>query len=95
MYAGGGNKIARYIPGSEQTSNLVLLHSKIDHDYMMREIKRGIKKMTVLGVNMESLELVSTIRREYPKIHITVIDENRETYLDVQFGKDVSNSLIQ
>jgi hypothetical protein len=95
LYAAGGAKLTRMIPGSLDADNIVLLHSKVDHEYMARELRRGVKRVAVLGANLESLELISTLRREYPKIHITVIDENRESALETQLGKDVANSLIQ
>jgi hypothetical protein len=94
--ATGGDKLARFIPGSFNVENLVVLHSRLDHEHMAREFNRGdIKNVTVLGANLESLELVSTLRREYPRIKFTVIDENRETSLETQLGKDVATSLIQ
>lgn len=76
-------------------ANLVKLHNRQDHEYMLRELKSGVKKMVVFGANMESLEIVSTIRREFPKIHITVVDDNRETSIEHQYGKEVTKSLIQ
>ena len=83
------------IPGCLEAQNISMMHNRQDHEKLVRELKRGIKKVTVLGANLESLELVSTIRREYPKVHITVIDENRENYLETQLGKEVAKSLIQ
>jgi uncharacterized NAD(P)/FAD-binding protein YdhS len=83
------------IPGSLEAGNIVILNSKLDHEYMARELKQGVKRVSIIGANLESLEIVSTLRREYPKLHITVIDENRESILEAQFGKEVANSLIQ
>lgn len=79
----------------ENAVNIFQVHNKLDHESFLRELKKGVGKIAVLGANLESLELVSTLRREYPKIEITVIDENRESVLDNKFGKDVAKSLIQ
>ena len=44
---------------------------------------------------MESLEFVSTLRREYPKASITVIDDNRESRVQSQYGKEVAKSICK
>lgn len=33
-------------------------------------------KLTVVGLNLKSLECVSTIKKKYPHMEITVVDEN-------------------
>lgn len=95
LVATGASKLFRRIPGTEGAKNIAMLRNRQDHENIHRELKRGIKKVTVLGVNMESLEFVSTLRREFPKVHITVIDDNREHIVQHQYGKQVADSLIQ
>ena len=41
------------------------------------------------------MELAATIRREYPKVKITMIDDNKSTVLVEKYGEKVANSLIQ
>lgn len=43
---------------------------------------------------MESMELAATIRREYPKTRVTMIDDNKEPVLAERYGEKVSRSLI-
>jgi hypothetical protein len=75
--------------------NICVLNNRQDHEAITRELKRGIKKVTVVGANMESLEFVSTLRREFPKVKITVVDDNRESVVQQQYGKEVSDSIFQ
>lgn len=95
LFAAGNTRIIKNVPGLDGKVNLFNLHTRQDHENLMRELKNGVKKIAVMGLNMESLETVSTIRREFPKIHITVIDDSRENMIEQQYGKDVAQSLIQ
>ncbi len=43
------------------------------------KLKAGLKnveKLTVIGMNLKSLECVSTIKKKYPDMEVTVVDEN-------------------
>ncbi len=75
--------------------NICILKNRQDHETILRELKHGAKKVTVLGANMESLEFVSTLRREFPKVTITVVDDNRESVIQQQYGKQVADSILQ
>ena len=95
LVATGVSKLFRNIPGSKELKNIAMLNNRQDHQEIYRELKKGIKRVAVLGLNMQSLEFVSTLRREFPKVHITVIDDNREHFIQQQYGKSVSDSIIQ
>ena len=95
LIATGVTKLYRQIPGAENMKNIRILKNLDDHQAILRELKRGIKKVSIVGLNMESLEFVSTLRREFPKVHISVIDDNRETVIQQQYGKKVADSIIK
>jgi len=50
--------------------------------------------ITLLGANIESLEVASTLRKEYPHIKINIVDENETLATEVRFGQTVSEALI-
>lgn len=95
LVATGETKLFRNIEGSDKMKNITLFNNKQDHENVLRELKRGVKKVTVVGANMDSLEFVSTLRREFPKVHISVVDENRESVVHQQYGKSVADSIVQ
>lgn len=93
MVGTGARRLPRIIPGDSKRTNITNLENRYDH-LKLRSALKSIKKLTVVGLNMESLQFMTTIRREYPKIHITCVDDNRENILIEKYGKEVSNSLI-
>ena len=66
-----------------------------DHESVKIALENGIKNLTVFGLNMESLEFVSTVRREYPKVKITLIDDNKEPIIKEKYGEKVMLGLIK
>lgn len=95
LVATGVSKMFRNIEGATGMKNISLFNTKQDHENILRELKRGVKKVTIVGANMDSLEFVSSMRREFPKVHISVLDENRESVVHQQYGKSVADSLVQ
>jgi hypothetical protein len=95
VLSSGARRVPRQIPGNEQRHNVSMLETRFDHENLKAALDSKIKNLTVFGLNMESLETISTIRREYPKVNITVIDDNIESYIQVKYGEEVAKSLIQ
>lgn len=96
MIATGARKIARKIPGDFNNDNISYLETRKQHKELREGLEeKKIKKLAILGLNMESLELAATIRREFPKVHITVLDENRENMLMTKYGADVANAIVE
>lgn len=72
------------------------METREDHRKLRDALEsKKIKNLSVVGMNMESLELISTIRREFPKVRITVVDDNRESALACKYGKEVEQALIK
>lgn len=46
-----------------------------------------------MGINHESLQLASRIRMEYPRVEVTLIDENRENFMERNLGSEVYKSI--
>lgn len=95
LLATGCSKLFRKIPGTEGMKNIAALDTRQDHEAIARELRRGLKNVTVVGLNLESLEFVSTLRREYPKVKISVVDDNRENALQTQYGKSTAEALVK
>jgi nitrite reductase/ring-hydroxylating ferredoxin subunit len=93
IVATGVTKRPRKIENDEKR-NISFLENRVDHVNLRYRLK-NIKRLTVMGLNMESLELVTTLRREYPKLHITVIDDNSETMIQLKYGPQIAKNLIQ
>ncbi len=93
VVATGISKRPRKIDNDER-NNISFLENRVDHINLRYKLK-NIKKLTVMGLNMESLELVTTLRREFPKLHITVIDDNSESLIQLKYGEKVARNLIQ
>jgi Pyridine nucleotide-disulphide oxidoreductase len=94
VIATGATKRPRKIDNDDRKKNITVLENRVDHVNLRYRLK-NIKKLTVMGLNMESLELVTTIRREYPKVHVTVIDDNSESMIHIKYGEKVARNLIQ
>jgi len=47
-----------------------------------------------MGLNLESLELAATIRSEYPKVKLEIIDCNIKSYLKKTYGSEVNKALL-
>lgn len=94
VVATGATKKPRQIDNDTDKTNISFLENRVDHVNLRYRLK-NVKKLTVMGLNMESLELVSTLRREYPKVHITVIDDNSESVIHTRYGEKVAKNLIQ
>ena len=48
-----------------------------------------MKNFTILGCSLKSLELASTIKKEFPKLNLFVVDENDESNLYKELGEEV------
>jgi len=53
-----------------------------------------MKTLTILGCSLKSLEVASTIRREYPNVDLYVIDENDESSLEASYGEPIFKKLV-
>lgn len=95
VIASGLRPDPRPIKGSYARKNVLQLQSMNDHRQLKNYLENGkVKQLTVHGLNMESLEVVSTIRREYPKVKVTVVDDNPENILIERYGDSIAKSLI-
>ena len=57
-------------------------------------IKKVILK-TIIGANFIALETAATIRKEYPKINVHVIEENEDLALDEKLGREVADVILE
>lgn len=48
--------------------------------------KNKIEKLLVLGYNLESLEFVEALNKQFPKIKIQVIDTDKDSPVGQHFG---------
>ena len=48
-----------------------------------------MNKLTVLGLNLKSLECVATIKNKYKDMEITVVDENKKDWISQELGVEV------
>ena len=71
-----------------------MLRNIQDHENLKKNLEH-MKALTILGCSMKSLEVASTIRREYPQIDLYVIDENDESALESQFGESICQTFIK
>ena len=51
-----------------------------DHEKLKNKLP-DMKKLTILGCSLKSMEFVNTLRREFPDIELLVVDENDESHL--------------
>ena len=94
VIATGVSPVAREIENDQNKRNISYFEDRRDHVALRANLEK-IKDLTVMGLNMESLELVTTLRREYPRINVTVVDENIDNMLVTKYGKDVADSLVK
>ncbi len=73
--------------------NLVILNSLNDFHKSEKLLKQA-KSVIIGSITHESLELASTIMRDYPDIKIRIIEPSNKSYLEDDLGQDISNSLI-
>lgn len=95
--ASGSKKFRKKINKEERKKNVMTLNNIRDHKKMRHYLENGAGKVVLLGINLESLELASTIRLDYPKVEVKIIDPNQahKNYLYRTLGKEVSDSLIK
>ena len=46
-------------------------------------------------MNLKSLEIIATIRQEYPEIDIIMVDENKKNWIQNKFGDDIYKALLK
>lgn len=51
--------------------------------------------MIVLGLNIESLEFVEAMRKEFPKVNVKVMDINNDSTLTQTYGPDITKEILQ
>jgi uncharacterized phage-like protein YoqJ len=57
-----------------------------DYEKLKTDLKT-VSKLTVMGLNLKSLECISTIKKKYPEMEITVVDENERDRITIEFGE--------
>ncbi len=75
----GVSEVVRNIPGL-YSENMYFLRNIQDHEKLKNKLP-DMKKLTILGCSLKSMEFVNTLRREFPDIELLVVDENDESQL--------------
>ena len=72
------------------------LRSKEQHQKLVSFLNRNpVRHLLVLGYNMESLEFVDALHREFPEVKVTVIDNEKDSAVAEIFGPDVEKALAK
>jgi NAD(P)H-nitrite reductase large subunit len=109
LLATGAHYEKRELIGYKKNSNnFLFLRNFADHQKLKQKlenieklvkifylIKNYIDILSIIGCNIQSLELAATIRKEYPKIDILIIDENERTIVEEKFGMPFFQSLVK
>lgn len=45
--------------------------------------------MLVMGMNVESLEFIEALNKEFPNINVKVVDVNKENSMTETYGPDI------
>jgi len=93
MVASGSRPEPREIEGLAQQNNVSFLRDIDDHK-KIKEYLDKVKNVTIIGAGIIALETAATIRKEYPKVNVHVIEENEELAIDEKLGKDVADVLL-
>lgn len=57
--------------------------------------KHTIKNLLVMGYNVESLEFIYALRKEFPDVKITVLDTQRDSQVSEHVGPEVEKAIIK
>jgi hypothetical protein len=72
------------------------LRSKEQHQKLLTFLnKNSIKHLLVLGYNMESLEFIEALNKEFPDIKTTVIDNEKDSTICEYLGPDIEKAIVK
>lgn len=54
-----------------------------------------VKKMIVMGLNIESLQFIQAINKEFPNVGIKVMDFNRDNTVVEMLGSDIGDEILK
>ena len=66
-------------------------HKKLNHFLNLN----NINSLLVLGYNMESLEFVHEIKKEFPDIKLTIIDSQKDSSVSELVGPEIEQSIAE
>lgn len=82
----GSNIMVRDVEGYNDQFNIQKFTDLKDYQQLQKALPK-IKRLTVLGMNLKSLQLVSTIKQTYKDLEVIVIDENEKDNVEDNFGR--------
>lgn len=92
--ASGSKIAAKKLYRSEGKKNIMYFNQPKNHRQLKKILNTDIKKLIIMGITLESLELAATIRTEYPRVKIEFIDCNVKSYVKTVYGKEINNALL-
>lgn len=57
--------------------------------------KHTIKNLLVLGYNVESLEFIYALKREFPDVKLTVLDTERDSQISEHLGPEIEKAIVK
>lgn len=57
--------------------------------------KNTIKSLLVLGYNVESLEFIYALKREFPDVKLTVLDTERDSQISEHLGPEIEKAIVK
>lgn len=78
----------------EEKSNISFIRTVDEHKRFREFLESGkAKKITIFGMNPDSYEMVSTLRREYPELELSVVSSDKQSWTKTSYGHQVSSAL--
>lgn len=66
-----------------------------DHKLLRKNLETA-KDVTIIGVNLNSMETASTLQKEYPNLkRITMVEENNSFVLSDQLGHELADKIVE
>ena len=71
-------------------------YNKREHLRLMKYLNMyDVKKMIVMGLNIESLQFIQAINKEFPNVGIKVMDFNRDNTVVEMLGPDIGDEILK
>lgn len=69
------------------------LRNKHDHQRIRQKLEE-VRSVAIVGISPKSMEFCSTLKKEYPHIKVTMLDENKKCKLENKFGETIHNEML-
>lgn len=70
--------------------------NKNEHKRMLKYLNMyPVRNMFVLGLNVESLEFIAEMYREFPEVKIKVMDFNKDNSVNEMFGPEIGAEIVK